>query len=60
VVAEQPDAIRSSADHAEIKLDGTNLSVAGTDVTITGAPSKGVANHCDGRFVPFPAPVSGQ
>ena len=60
VVAEQPDAIRSSADHAEIKLDGTNLSVAGTDVTISGTPSKGVANHCDGRFVPFPAPVSGQ
>jgi polygalacturonase len=60
VVAEEPDAVRTSADHAEIKLEGTNLTVAGTDVTISGAPSKGVANRCDGRFVPFPAPISGQ
>ena len=60
VVAEEPDAVRTSADHAEIKLEGTNLPVAGTDVTISGAPSKGVANRCDGRFVPFPVAISGQ
>ncbi len=60
VVAEQPDAVRTSADHAEIKLDGTNLPMAGTDVTITNAPSKGIANRCDDRFVPFPVSISGQ
>jgi polygalacturonase len=60
VVAEQPDAVRASTDHAAIRLEGTNLSVAGTDVTISGEPSKGSANDCDGRFVPFPVPISGQ
>jgi polygalacturonase len=60
VVAEQPEAIRTSADHADIELDGTNLSLSGDDVTISGKPSKGIANHCDGRFLPFPVPMSVQ
>jgi polygalacturonase len=60
VVAEEPDAVRASADHAAIKLEGTNLPMAGTDVTISGVPSKGAANRCDGRFVPFPVAISGQ
>jgi hypothetical protein len=56
----QPADARTSARHAEIALDGTNFTFTGEDVTITGAPSKGVANNCDGRFVPFPVPVSGE
>jgi polygalacturonase len=60
VVAEEPDMVRVSADHAEIKLEGTNLQVAGTDVSIAGAPSQGAPIDCGGRFVPFPAPISGQ
>ena len=59
-VIEQPAAARTSARHAEIALNGTNFTFTGEDVTITGAPSKGVANNCDGRFVPFPVPVSGE
>jgi len=60
VAAEQPEAIRTSADHAEIALDGTNLLFSGNDVTTSGERSQGVANQCDGRFVPFPVPVSMQ
>jgi hypothetical protein len=58
VVVEHPETARTSAHHAEIEVDGSNISFAGEDVTLTGAPSKGVANNCDGRFVPFPVPVS--
>jgi polygalacturonase len=57
-VVEQPAPTRASARHADIHLDGTNFSPSGEDVTISGAASGGVANKCDGRFVPFPAAVS--
>jgi polygalacturonase len=60
VMAESPAAIRTTADHADITLDGTNLSLAGADVAIAGAPSAGAAINCAGRFVPFPVPISGQ
>jgi len=60
VIADQPEAIRATADHAAIQLDGTNLSVAGTDVTVSGAPAKGTPISCVGRFVPFPVPISGK
>jgi polygalacturonase len=31
-----------------------NLTVAGTDVSVTGAPGKGKPNACTGKFVPIP------
>jgi polygalacturonase len=58
VVVEHPETARTSAHHAAIEVDGSNISFAGEDVTLTGAPSKGAAIHCDSRFVPFPVPVS--
>jgi polygalacturonase len=58
VIAQQPEAIHTSADHADIKLDGSNISFSGDDVKISGTPSNGVANNCDGRFLPFPVPIS--
>jgi hypothetical protein len=58
VVVEHPETARTSAHHAAIEVDGSNISFAGDDVTLTGAPSKAVAINCDGRFVPFPVPVS--
>jgi polygalacturonase len=57
-VMEQPAVARTSARHAEIGMDGTNFTFTGEDATITGKPSQGTANQCDGRFVPFPVPVS--
>jgi polygalacturonase len=59
-VVEEPAAPRTSAHHADIALDGTNFTFTGEDVTLTGKPSQGAANQCDGRFVPFPVPVSGE
>jgi hypothetical protein len=59
-VFEQPAVARTSARHAVIALDGTNFTFTGDDVTITGNPSQGTANQCDGRFVPFPVPASGE
>jgi polygalacturonase len=60
VIATQPDAIRSSADHAEIELEGSNLSFSGEDVKVSSNPSQVSSNNCDGRFIPFPVPISGQ
>ncbi len=60
VVAEQPTSIHSTATHADIVLDGTSLSPAGDDLTITGSPSRGAVNKCDDRFLPFPVPISVQ
>ena len=60
VVVDQPGPVRASARHADIAIDGSNFAPSGDDVTLTGAPSKGVANNCDGRFAAFPAPVSAQ
>jgi polygalacturonase len=57
VVAEQPESIRAVANHADIQLDGSNISVSGDDVKISGAPSRGTPNACAGRFVPFPVPI---
>ena len=58
VVAEQPDLIHTSVDHADIELDGSNISFSGDDVRISGKPSKGIAYTCRGKFVPFPVPIS--
>jgi polygalacturonase len=58
VVVEHPETARTSAHHAEVEVDGSNISFAGEDVALTGAPGKGVANNCEGRFVPFPVAVS--
>jgi polygalacturonase len=58
VVAEQPEAIRTSVVHADIELDGANISLSGDDVKISAKPSKGIANNCEGRFLPFPVPIS--
>jgi polygalacturonase len=57
-VVAQPAPTRTSARHADIHLDATNFTFTGDDITISGAPSNGAASECDGRFVPFPAPVS--
>ena len=63
VIAQQPDAVRATADHANIALDSSNIALSGDDVKIsakpsTGIASLGIANQCDTRFVPFPVPVS--
>jgi polygalacturonase len=58
VVAEPPEAIQTSADHADIALDGADFSFAGNDVNLSGKPSQGTAINCVDRFVPFPVPVS--
>jgi polygalacturonase len=60
VVMEHPKTTRTSARHAKIALDETNFTFTGEDVTVTGKPSQGTAMSCDGRFVPFPVPVSGE
>jgi hypothetical protein len=59
-VVEQPAAARTSARHAAIALDGTNFTFTGDDVTVTGKPSQGTGMSCEGRFVAFPVPVSGE
>jgi polygalacturonase len=60
VIATQPDSIRASADHADIELEGSNLSFSGDDVKVSGDPSRVSSNNCDDRFIPFPVPISGQ
>jgi polygalacturonase len=60
VVMEHPETTRTSVRHAKIALDETNFTFRGEDVTVTGKPSQGTAMSCDGRFVPFPVPVSGE
>jgi polygalacturonase len=60
VVAEPAEIVRTSADHAEIEVDGANFSLAGNDVRVSGTRAKGIANACAGRFVPFPVAISGQ
>lgn len=60
VVVDRPDAVHASATHAHIAMDGTNLSLATSDVTLTGEPSPGGRNLCDGRFIPFPVPTAAQ
>jgi polygalacturonase len=57
VVAEHPELIETVADEANIEVDGSNLTFSGEDLKISGTPSRGAANACDGRFVPFPVPV---
>jgi polygalacturonase len=58
VVADQPEAIRAVANHADIQLDGSNIAVSGEDIKVAGTPSRGTPNACAGRFVPFPVPIS--
>ena len=58
VVAEPPGTIQTSADHADIALDGSDFSFAGNDVNLSGKPNQGTAINCADRFVPFPVPVS--
>ncbi|MGP8243059.1 MAG: glycoside hydrolase family 28 protein [Bryobacteraceae bacterium] len=58
VVLEQPEAIKITAVHADIQLDGSNIAASGDDVKVSGEPSKGKPDACAGRFVPFPVPIS--
>jgi len=58
VFLEQPESFKIAAAHAAIHLEGSNLSVSGDDVTVSGAPSGVAPNVCEGRFVPFPVPIS--
>ncbi|HEY4379363.1 MAG TPA: glycosyl hydrolase family 28 protein [Acidobacteriaceae bacterium] len=58
VIAEQPTSIHATATHADIALEGTNLTLAGDDLNLTGAPSQGTSNRCDGRYLPFPVPIA--
>jgi polygalacturonase len=60
VIVTQPDDIHATADNADIELEGSNLSVSGDGVKVSGNPSRVSSNNCDGRFIPFPAPISGQ
>ena len=57
VVADQPEPIRAVANHADIQLDGSNISVSGDDIKVTGTPTGGTPNARAGRFVPFPVPI---
>lgn len=56
VVLERPEAIKVVAAHADIKLDGSNVSLSGDDVKVSGEPYKGTPNACN--FEPFPVPIS--
>jgi polygalacturonase len=58
VVLEQPEAIQITADHADIHLDESNISVSGDDIKVSGKPSKGTPNACADKFVRFPAEIS--
>ena len=58
VVLEQPEAFKIAAAHADIQLDGSNISATGDDVKVSGKPSQGTPNACTGRFVAFPVPIS--
>jgi polygalacturonase len=57
VVADQSEPIRAVANHADIQLDGSNISVSGDDVKVSGTPSRGTPNACAEKFVPFPVPI---
>jgi len=58
VVAKPAGAIQTSADHAEIAIEGADFSFAGNDVKLIGEPGEGTAINCDVRFVAFPVAVS--
>jgi hypothetical protein len=55
VVLEQPETFQIGAAHAEIQLDGSNLSASGDDVKVSSKPSKGTPKACE--FEPFPIPL---
>ncbi len=58
VMLDQPDRYQVKTDHAAISLDGSNLPVAGEDVTVSNGPEAGPAPPSADRFVPFPVPIS--
>jgi polygalacturonase len=60
VVLDQPEAVKITAVHAEIKQGPgpSNVRAAGDDVKELGAPGQGTPNACTNKFVPFPVPIS--
>jgi hypothetical protein len=58
VILVHPETDKLVLDHALIHLDGTNISAAGDDLTLTGTAMGGTPPTCSGKFVPFPAEVT--
>jgi polygalacturonase len=58
VFLDDPAKFNVVADHAAIQLDGSNIPIAGDDVTVSAKPSSASPKSCADRFVPFPAPIS--
>jgi len=59
VVASDPSSIHSTATHANIAIDASDLTLTGPDVSLTGTPLPASAPiACDARYVPFPVPIS--
>jgi polygalacturonase len=62
VTFDDPARITVQASHADVTLGagGTNLTIAGEDVHVQGAPVRKAgappANACAGKFAPFPVP----
>lgn len=57
VTVNATDAYRYSIRHADFHIDPApmNLTLLGTDTTVTGKPDNSVkVESCDGMFVPFP------
>ena len=53
---DSPKEIKVLAEQADFQYGPgpVNLKVAGTDVSVTGAPGGGKPNACTGKFVPIP------
>lgn len=58
VMLDRPDAYRVAADHVILKLEGSNIRATGEDVTVSTDPSAGGFSAGEGRFAPFPVPIS--
>ncbi len=55
---DRPDRYAVTADHAVVHLEGSNLTARGDDVTVFSSPGGEPMPADEGRFVPFPVPIS--
>jgi polygalacturonase len=58
VTLDRPERYQVKVDHAVLRLDGSNLPTVGEDVVVAMGSAAAEAPADDGRFVPFPFPIS--
>lgn len=54
----RPETNKIVMAHAAIKLEGSNISDTGDDVTFSGSANGGTPPNCGAKFVPFPAEIT--